>query len=76
MRVALLIGANPRLVKSGPICILDSDKEWDFVGENVKDTEYALNIHQDPTRPEHKKVSVSITKIGTEPYISIFAVSL
>ena len=72
MQVALILGASPKNINLGPRVSLAKESKWGIVTENIKNTEYRINIDSD-TLPHHDIYQVEILKKGTESYISIFA---
>lgn len=81
MRIALLIGAEPKKVKNGPFVRLGPG-EWKIAFANVKDTTFQLSDLQSSsilpaiqdmcvTGPAHVKIHVS--NPGSEKFISVYA---
>ena len=83
MRIALLIGADPRVAKFGPQVALN-DGTWRIVVEGKQDS--LLRLHHDSFIVHPKELNgelvsvegpmivwVEIAKAGTEKFINVFA---
>lgn len=79
MRLALVIGANPRTYRPGHISIVKPGK-WKIVADGLHDSTFIvknhtqqLSLHDEFELESHTGFSVEFTKAGTEQLISIFA---
>jgi len=86
MRIALLCGASPKSVVHGPSVYLRAGN-WEFSHETQVDSLVSIiSDGTELTKPFGKSaihkletdtiVSVRIERIGSEPYINVFAIRL
>lgn len=80
MRIALLIGANPRSSRVEGLAIPLRAGTWQITSSPIKDSvitvhanEQSHSINEHFVFPEAGIVSVEFTKRGTEQYVSLFA---
>lgn len=84
MQLALLVGANPRVCKEGPLvrlskgfwnirCVGVVDSELHLHAEGSADTIIPLPNNVPPSIGGDRNVSLSISKAGSELFIGVFA---
>jgi len=80
MEISLLTGANPKIVKKGPLCVLPGVGRWQIT-HNAKDSKLefnyrdkAIELNNDPLVVDGgSKCFIVIQSNGTESYVSVNA---